>query len=132
MADLRSTRQQFSREQRLLNAGDFQRVFDNSKIKASTRELLILGAANSLDHSRIGFIIAKKNIRTAVHRNRIRRIIREYFRVHCHELNAQNPVDLVILARKGFDQRSNSEISSIFSSLWDKLVRQSGNSNRHR
>ena len=132
MADLRSTRQQFSREQRLLNAGDFQRVFDNSKIKASTRELLILGATNSLGHSRIGFIIAKKNIRTAVHRNRIRRIIREYFRMHCHELNAQNSVDLVILARKGFDQRSNSEISSIFSSLWDKLVRQSGNSNRHR
>lgn len=132
MADYQSDKQHFSREQRLLNAGDFQRVFDNAKLKVSTREVLILGAANSLGHSRIGFIIAKKNIRTAVHRNRIRRIIREYFRLHCNELSDQNAADLVIMARKGFDQLPNSEINSTFSSLWNKLVRQSDNPKRHR
>ena len=132
MAVYPSDRQLFTRQQRLLNAGDFQRVFDHTRFKASTRELLILGAANSLGHSRIGFIIAKKHIRTAVQRNRIRRIIREYFRVHCHELSAQDAADLVILARKGFDQLPNSEISSTFSFLWNKLVRQSGNPARHR
>jgi ribonuclease P protein component len=117
MADYR-----FTRQQRLLNAGDFKRVFDNTKFKASTRELLILGAANDLGHSRLGFIIAKKNIRTAVHRNRIKRIIREFFRVHCSELDT---ADLIIMARRGFDQRSNSEINAAFSDLWKKLVRQS-------
>lgn len=132
MADYRSDKQLFRREQRLLNAVDFQQVFDNAKLKVSTRELLILGAANSLGHSRIGFIIAKKNIRTAVHRNRIRRIIREYFRLHCNELSDQNAADLVIMARKGFDQLPNSEINSTFSSLWNKLVRQSDNPKRHR
>ncbi|MEZ5523632.1 MAG: ribonuclease P protein component [Pseudomonadales bacterium] len=132
MADYQSDRECFHRSQRLLNAGDFQQVFDNTQLKASTRELLILGAANSLGHSRIGFIIAKKNIRRAVQRNRIRRIIREYFRVHCHELNAHNAVDLVIMARKGFDQLSNSEINSTFSSLWNKLVRQSDDPKRRR
>jgi len=117
MADYR-----FTRQQRLLNAGDFKRVFDNTKYKASTRELLVLGAANDLGHSRIGFIIAKKNIRTAVHRNRIKRIIREFFRVHSSELDT---ADLIIMARRGFDQRSNSEINAAFSDLWKKLVRQS-------
>lgn len=118
MADYR-----FTRQQRLLSAEDFQRVFDNTKFKASTRELLILGAANDLGHSRIGFIIAKKNIRTAVHRNRIKRIIRENFRVHCGELNS---VDLIIMARRGFDNRSNSEINIAFSELLKKIIRQSG------
>jgi len=113
----------FTRQQRLLNADDFQRVFDNTQIKASTRELLILGAANDLGRSRIGFIIAKKNIRTAVHRNRIKRLIREHFRVHCDEIVA---ADLIIMARKGFDKRSNSEINSAFCDLWDKLVSRSG------
>ena len=117
MADFR-----FTREKRLLNAADFQRVFDNSKLKVSTRELLILGAANDLGHSRIGFIIAKKNIRTAVHRNRIKRIIRNFFRVHCIEFDS---ADLIIMARRGLDQRSNSEINRAFSDLWYKLVRQS-------
>jgi len=112
----------FTREQRLLNAADFQRVFDKTKLKVSTRELLILGAANDLGHSRIGFIIAKKNIRTAVHRNRIKRIIRNFFRVHCSEFDT---ADLIIMARRGLDQRSNSEINRIFSDLWYKLVRQS-------
>ncbi len=112
----------FTREQRLLNAADFQRVFDKTKLKVSTRELLILGAANDLGHSRIGFIIAKKNIRTAVHRNRIKRIIRNFFRVHCSEFDT---ADLIIMARRGLDQRSNSEINRMFSDLWYKLVRQS-------
>ena len=112
----------FTREQRLLNAADFQRVFDKTKLKVSTRELLILGAANDLGHSRIGFIIAKKNIRTAVHRNRIKRIIRNFFRVHCSEFDT---ADLIIMARRGLDQRSNSEINRAFSDLWYKLVRQS-------
>lgn len=117
MADFR-----FTREQRLLNAADFQRVFDNTKHKVSTRELLILGAANDLGHSRIGFIIAKKNIRTAVQRNRIKRIIRNFFRVHCSEFDT---ADLIIMARRGLDQRSNSEINRAFSDLWYKLVKQS-------
>jgi len=112
----------FTREPRLLNAADFQRVFDKTKLKVSTRELLILGAANDLGHSRIGFIIAKKNIRTAVHRNRIKRIIRNFFRVHCSEFDT---ADLIIMARRGLDQRSNSEINRMFSDLWYKLVRQS-------
>lgn len=117
MADYR-----FTREQRLLNASDFQRVFDNTKHKASTRELLILGAANDLGHSRIGFIIAKKNIRTAVQRNRIKRIIRNFFRLHCSEFDT---ADLIIMARRGLDQRSNSEILRMISDLWRKLIRQS-------
>jgi len=117
MADFR-----FTRQQRLLNADDFQRVFDNTKFKASTRELLVLGAANDLGHSRIGFIIAKKNIRTAVHRNRIKRLIREYFRVHCSDLES---ADLIIMARRGFDKRPNSEINAAFSDLWKKIIRQS-------
>ena len=117
MADFR-----FIREQRLLNASDFQRVFDNTKHKASSRELLILGAANDLGHSRIGFIIAKKNIRTAVQRNRIKRIIRNFFRLHCSELET---ADLVIMARRGLEQRTNSEIVRMFSDLWLKLIKQS-------
>ena len=53
----------FRKEHRLLNAGDYKRVFDNVAHKASHRHLLLLAAPNALGHHRLGLIIAKKHVR---------------------------------------------------------------------
>jgi len=111
----------FSKQQRLLKAREFQRVFDQSSLKASTRTILLLAAANPLGHPRIGFIIAKKQVRLAVQRNRIKRVIRESFRT----LN--NPTlsyDVIILVRKELEKLSNQEIRLEFERQWHKLARQ--------
>lgn len=114
------TRLAFTKQRRLLKAHEFRRVFDQSCIKASSRALLILGASNQLTHSRIGFIIAKKQVRSAVERNRIKRVIRESFRL----LDSSSfQFDLVVLVRKEMALRSNSEIKQEFERLWFKLNR---------
>ena len=113
--------QTFGKQQRLLTASDFQRVFDQHSLKASQGSLLLLAAANQRGLSRIGFIIAKKNIRTAVQRNRIKRLSREYFRTHSDTLSGY---DIILLARRGLDQLTNQEIFIILDQQWKRLIRK--------
>ncbi|MEW5788797.1 MAG: ribonuclease P protein component [Pseudomonadota bacterium] len=46
----------------------------------------VLAAPNGLDHARLGLIIPKKVVATAVGRNRIKRLLREVFRLRQKEL----------------------------------------------
>lgn len=48
--------------------------------------------------SRLGLVVSRK-VGDACARNRVKRLLREYFRLHRHELSST--VDLVVVARKG-------------------------------
>ena len=111
----------FPKTKRLLKAGDYSRVFDNAQAKASQKYLLLLARENDGPGHRLGLVIAKKNVRLAVQRNRIKRIAREFFRA----LPESEPsMDVVLLTRRGIDQLDNAELSSIFQQQWQKLCRQ--------
>ncbi|MBQ0755623.1 MAG: ribonuclease P protein component [Amphritea sp.] len=112
----------YPRQLRLLTGGDFKQVFSRASIKVSEKHLLILACPNELDHPRIGFVFSKKNIRFAVHRNRVRRIIRESYRLNQHSLPN---VDIVILSRKGLGDLDNEEIQSLISRSWTRLIKRS-------
>lgn len=78
--------------------------------------MLLLAAAND-QQSRLGLIIAKKHVRHATQRNRIKRIVREYFRQHpAHESG-----DFIVLARPGLGDLSNSAIRATLDKLWRKI-----------
>ena len=110
----------FPKAKRLLNAGDYSRVFDRADAKASHKYLLLLARQNSGTEHRLGLVIAKKNVRLAVQRNRIKRIAREFFRT----LPASEPsLDVVLLTRRGIDQLDNAELSTILQQQWQKLGR---------
>ncbi|MCX2979971.1 ribonuclease P protein component [Halieaceae bacterium IMCC14734] len=114
----------FSRELRLLTAADYKQVFDQSQRKASHRHLLLLATANELDHYRLGLVIAKKNVKLAVQRNRIKRLAREFFR---HQARLTGPegqphFDVVLLTRRGIDVLDNEEVSTILRQQWQKLT----------
>lgn len=111
----------YPRQLRLLTGGDFKQVFSQASIKVSDKHLLILACPNELDHSRIGFVISKKNIRLAVNRNRVRRIIRESFRLNQHDLPN---VDIVILARKGLGDIENPDVHTLIKRSWSRLVKK--------
>lgn len=111
----------YPRQLRLLTGGDFKQVFSRASIKVSDKHLLILACPNTLDHPRIGFVFSKKNIRLAVNRNRVRRIIRESYRLNQHSLPN---VDIVILARKGLGDLENEEIQSLISRSWTRLIKR--------
>ena len=116
MADKK--RYSFTKSERLLKATDFQAVFDHVDHKVSRAELLCLCRENSQNNPRLGLIIAKKNIRHAVQRNRVKRIIRESFRLHQHELPA---VDLIIMARRNLGELENHQIHQSLENVWRKI-----------
>ena len=110
-----------TKQQKLLNASDFNLVFDNPPFKVSHKHLLILAKPNSQNVARLGLVVAKKNIKLAVQRNRFKRLIRESFRLKQQQLVG---LDIVVLARRDFDTLDNSTATKIFDGLWNKLIRK--------
>ena len=110
----------FPKSSRLLNASDYSRVFDGADAKGSHKYLLLLAKRNDRPGHRLGLVVAKKNVRLAVQRNRIKRVAREFFR----NVPASEPtMDVVLLTRRGIDQLDNAELSSILQQQWQKLGR---------
>lgn len=108
----------FPRQLRLLTAGEFKSVFDDVILKVPDQRILILARPNGLDHPRLGFVISKKNVRRAVKRNHVRRIIRESFRLNQQQLPS---VDMVILARSGLGDLSADELHRLTKKCWTRL-----------
>ena len=71
--------------QHLKKKGDFDRAFREGS-RARSELLLVVVAENGLDHSRLGLSVGKRIWKSAVRRNRVRRIFREAFRLSQHEL----------------------------------------------
>ena len=97
----------FPRELRLLTPSQFTFVFQQPQ-RAGTPQITILGRLNSLGHPRIGLTVAKKNVRRAHERNRIKRLTRESFRLRQHELPA---MDFLVVAKKGVADLDNRALS---------------------
>ena len=113
---------EFSRQQRLLTAEDYRRVFAKAGFKVSDQHLLILARPAQTPHSRLGLVIAKKHVKRAVDRNRIKRILRESFRTL--EQPLEPPVDIVILARKGLGEMEKSALHKLFAKQWRRLAKK--------
>ncbi|MGS2718358.1 ribonuclease P protein component [Eionea flava] len=111
----------FRRSQRLLNAADFSNVFSNPPFRASHSHCLILAKPNQLNCDRLGLVIAKKNVRLAVDRNRIKRVIRESFR---HLPRQNQGIDAIVLARRGLGEIDNSSIRVLIDKQWLKIQKK--------
>ncbi len=109
----------YPRQLRLLTAKDFRTVFDKVDIKSPSEHCLMLARYNKNDQPRIGFIISKKNVRHAVHRNRIKRITRNYFRLN---QNAIPNIDIIFMGRKGLDNYSNEQLHKLLQKQFNKLI----------
>lgn len=114
-------KQAFGKSLRLLSSSDFQSVFDGAAARISHQHFLILARANQLDHPRLGLVIAKKHIRLAVARNRIKRLIRESFRQQQQSLAG---IDVIVLARKGMDDLTNPVIAKQLQQQWQRVIRK--------
>lgn len=110
---------QFPRKYRLVHTRDFQQVFAARCCTIKEHDITLLAGKNGLGYGRLGIVIAKKNISSALARNRLRRLIRESFRYHHGMLAA---VDVVVLMRKGMMDKTNLEIFSMLHEQWYKLT----------
>jgi len=82
---------------------------------------------NDLGCPRLGLAVASKTAGGSVERNRIRRVIRESFRLHQHDLPA---VDIVVSARPRARGVANRELRASIDQLWSKVSEQCGSSPR--
>ena len=95
----------------------FSEIFSSPDKKISTSGLLVLSKENGLEHSRIGVSIRKKDIRLAVNRNRIKRIIKGSFRSKLLELQKK---DYVVLVKKNLSNEEK-KLSKDLDYLWGKF-----------
>ncbi|MFL3644847.1 MAG: ribonuclease P protein component [Cellvibrionales bacterium] len=107
----------FSRQYRLANSTDFSLVFEANQFKVAHPNYLILARYNHYRHARLGLVVSKKNIPTAIARNRIKRSIRESFRLH----PSLCAVDAVFLVRGGIRSLSPIEINLLLQRSWVRL-----------
>ncbi|MDP5070933.1 MAG: ribonuclease P protein component [Congregibacter sp.] len=108
----------FRPSQRLLTAADYRQVFTDPDQRSGQKELLLLARHNDLERHRLGLAIAKKHVPTAVKRNIIKRLAREYFRV----LAPKTPsYDIVVLTRPGARHASSTSIKAALVAQFARL-----------
>jgi ribonuclease P protein component len=110
----------FPRTRRLRSAADFQRVFEQP-CKSADQYLTVLARTNGRDYPRLGLAIARRQIRNAADRNRIKRIIRESFRLRQPLLGG---IDFVVMARSAAIQADHETLRRSLHKHWENLVRR--------
>jgi ribonuclease P protein component len=109
----------------LSKKSEYDNVYRRGKrVHGENFNLILL--PNNLEHNRLGISIHGQ-LKGAVKRNRIKRIIREFFRLNRHFLQEKSSrscelpsMDIVITVRKGFKLEKVSDVAATISSLLDQ------------
>ena len=81
--------------------------------------LQVLAASNSLDMPRLGLVIGKRVAPRAVDRNRVRRLVRESFRLHAAMLPA---LDVVVMQKQRAIPGQPTLVSELLENVWRRLA----------
>lgn len=112
----------FPKSARLLTSEGYGAVFEHAEFRVSSKRILLLARNTDQNQTRIGLIVAKKHVKLAVQRNRLKRVARESFRLHQQRLPH---LDIVILFKHGSDLVDSSVLHADFVYLWRKLITKS-------
>ncbi|MEW6765930.1 MAG: ribonuclease P protein component [Pseudomonadota bacterium] len=107
----------FPKHARLLRPAEFKKVFDDP-VRVSRNGVIVLARKNDTGYARLGLAVAKRHVRRAHERNRIKRLARETFRQHPLRTCA---VDCVVLTRAGVGEVSNDHLRAAFNFAWQRL-----------
>ncbi len=103
---------------RLLRAADFARLRESGS-RLSSQQLSIQFCNCENRGPRLGMAVSRRVSKLAIVRNRIRRQIRESFRLNRPRLPA---CDILVIARQSAAQRSNAQLRVELESLWSRLA----------
>ena len=110
----------FPRSVRLLRAEEYTAVFRNAQVNLSTGPLRIRAIQNRMHTARLGLVVTKKGTPKANRRNRLKRIIREQFRMHVNQLPN---VDIVVQV---FGKVDDKEFAAILDKQFARIKRDLG------
>lgn len=117
----------FGKDKRLLKSQDFQLVFNQTSFKVHQSHLLFfVKEQKEFINSRLGLAITKKKIKQANERNRVKRLVREYFRLNQHLLLKN--IDMVVIVKQNTTILSHQDITQqcfyAFQQINEKLVKR--------
>lgn len=110
----------FDRTNRLLKPAEFKHVFAKP-LKISSTHFSLLARKNGLNHARLGLAIAKRQIRRSVDRNRIKRLLRESFRLNQDNLAG---LDIIALVRTSAVSETNANFLNQVEHQFDRLIQK--------
>ncbi|MFA6897347.1 MAG: ribonuclease P protein component [Patescibacteria group bacterium] len=107
-----------NKEFRLRKQKDFDRVFGKGGSFFSQDFLALKVAPNDFACSRFGFIVSNKISKSAVKRNRIKRLLRESVRLRWAQIKPG--FDVALMARADVSERSFEDVDKAVDSLLKK------------
>lgn len=111
------TNTRFGGKARLRHVQEFKQVLSQGR-RQHDAFFTVAVFPNDLNHPRLGLTVSRRAARFAVQRNRIKRLVRESFRMHQSQLPA---VDIVVMAKTQARDADNPTLYSSLASHWQRL-----------
>lgn len=102
-----------------MDKAGFDRVFAKPVFSRKTPFLSVFACLGQTAEARLGIVVAKRNVRLAVNRNKLKRLIRETFRRQHDQMQG---LDIVVIVKKDFasdDAKGLGNLPGIFKMVGD-------------
>lgn len=109
----------FSKHLRVRTKAQYQQVFGERQ-RIFTPYYIVYHRDNQETHGRLGIVVSKRNARSAVTRNKVKRVAREWFRL---QQDALKGIDLVLVARSHAAKATHEELHQCLEKLTSKLLK---------
>ncbi len=109
----------FPKSSRILNRGEYRRIGRRGR-RVSTKDFVVLFEYTRRSRARLGITISKR-VGKAHTRNRYKRLIREYFRIHRHGF--ADGVDIVVIVKNAAKLGGLRDVESNFEQFFRKAPR---------
>ena len=102
---------------KLGSSHDYSRILTHFDYEIKKDFFILKARTNNHTHSRLGYTVPKRGTRLACRRNRIKRLIREYFRLNASGFRVMDY--LVIVRRNESDDNISNALETSFVNIQD-------------